>query len=329
MIWGTHISRAVCLVAELGIADLLADGPMNSAKIAQATQTHEPSLYRVLRLLASLGVLTEHDIRTFSLTVLGEWLRTDAPASMRSWAMLFVLEPMFRSFEPIIETVRTGRPGVDLAYGMDFYEFVTDHPQLAQRFQAAMSERTVAFASSVATNYDFSRMRTVADIGGGKGTLLAAILRAHTHLRGVLFDLPEVTADAAAVLHAAGVEDRCEIVARDFFAGVPSDADGYILANVLHNWDDARCVQILSTCRRAMANHARVLIVERLIPDDAAEAVPPVLLADLSMLILTGGQERTNAEYGTLLTAAGLNLVKVQPVATPYGVIEGAPRMVN
>jgi hypothetical protein len=233
---------------------------------------------------------------------------------------------MLRAFEPIIETVRTGTPGVDLAYGMDFYEFVASHAQLAQRFHAAMSERTVAFAPSVAANYDFSSMRTVADIGGGKGTLLAAILRAHAHLRGVLFDLPEVLADAVAVLHAAGVEDRCEIVAGDFFAGVPSDADGYILANVLHNWDDVRSVQILTACRDAMADHARVLIVERLIPDDPADAVP-VLLADLSMLILTGGQERTNAEYGALLTVAGLNLAKVQPVAAPYGVIEGAARL--
>jgi hypothetical protein len=327
MIWGTHISRAVFVVAELGIADLLAAGPMSSANLAQATQTHEPSLNRVLRLLASLGVLNEHDNRAFSLTVLGDRLRTDVPASMRSWAMLFE-SLMVRAFEPIIETVRTGRPGVDLAYGMDFYEFVASHPELAQRFQAAMSERTVAFASSVAANYDFSSMRTVADIGGGKGTLLAAILRAHAHLRGILFDLPEVTADAAAVVQAAGVEDRCEIVAGDFFAGVPRNADGYILANVLHNWDDARSVQILAACRHAMADDGRVLIVERLISNDPAEAVP-VLLADMSMLILTGGQERTNAEYGALLTAAGLNLVKVLPVATPYGVIEGAPRMVN
>jgi hypothetical protein len=327
MIWGIHISRAVHVVAELGIADLLADGPLSSAMLAHATHTHEPSLHRVLRLLASLGVLTEHDHRAFSLTTLGDRLRTDVPASMRSWAMLFE-SSMVGAFEPIIETVRTGKSGVVLAYGMDFYEFVASHPQLAQRFQAAMSERTVAFAPSVAANCDFSRMRTVADIGGGKGTLLAAILRAHAHLRGVLFDLPGVSADAATVLQAAGVEDRCEIVAGDFFEGVPSDADGYILANVLHNWDDARAVQILTACRHAMADGARVLIVERLIPHDPSDAVP-VLLADLSMLILTGGQERTNAEYGELLTAAGLNLVDVLPVATPYGVIEGAPRMVT
>ena len=226
MIWGMHISRAVYVAAELGVADLLAGGPMTAAQLAQATQAHEPSLYRVLRLLASLGVLTEHDHRSFGLTVLGDRLRADVPASMRSWAML-ADSRRCPAFEPIIETVRTGRPGVDIAYGMGLFEFVAAHPDLAQGFQAAMSERTAAFAPSVATGYDFSPMRTVADIGGGKGTLLAAILQAHGHLRGILFDRPPVVADAAEVFAAAGVADRCEIVAGDFFHGVPADADAY------------------------------------------------------------------------------------------------------
>jgi SAM-dependent methyltransferase len=322
MIWGIHISRAVYVVAELGIADLLADGPMTAAQLAQATQAHEPSLYRVLRLLASLGVLTEHDGHSFSLTILGQRLRSGVPASMRSWAMLVESLGGVRAFEPIIETVKTGKSGVDIAHGMSIFEFLPRHPQLAPGFQAAMSERTAAFAPSVATGYDFSPMRTVADIGGGKGTLLAAILRGHGHLRGVLFDLPPVVADAADVFRAAGVADRCQIMPGDFFRGVPEGADGYILANVLHDWDDADSVRILGHCRRAMAKDGRVLIVERLIPDDPAEAVP-VLLSDLNMLVFTGGQERTNAEYGQLLTQAGLNLARVQPVTPPYGVIEG------
>src|SRR5262249_13852477 len=158
----------------------------------------------------------------------------------------------------IVETLRTGRTGVDLGHGMEFFELVASHPPLAHRFQAAMSERTAGFAGSLASSYDFSRMRTVADIGGGKGTLLAAILGAHPHLRGVLFDLPDVSVDAASVLRAAGVVDRCEIIAGDFFSGVPCGADGYILANVLHDWDDARSVQILRALRDAMPDRARV-----------------------------------------------------------------------
>ena len=322
MIWGIHISRAVYVAAELGIADMLAGGPMTAAELAHATNTHGPSLYRILRLLASLGVLKEQNERAFSLTVLGDRLRGDVPASMRSWAMLVESLGGVRAFEPIIETVRTGTPGVDLAHGMSIFEFVTTHPEQAQGFHAAMSERTAAFAPSVATSYDFSDIGTVADIGGGKGTLLAAILQAHSHLRGVLFDRPAVTAEAAQVLSVAGVKDRCEMVRGDFFEGVPKGADRYILANVLHDWDDMRAVQILGNCRRAMAKDGRVLIVERLIPDDLADALP-VLLSDINMLIFTGGQERTNAEYANLLTAAGLKLGNVQAVTAPYGVIEG------
>jgi hypothetical protein len=187
-----------------------------------------------------------------------------------------------------------------------------------------MSDRTAAFAPGVAAGYDFSAVRTVADIGGGQGTLLTAILRAHGHLRDLLLDRPPAVADAAATFAAAGVADRCQIVPGDFFNGVPGGADAYILANVLHDWDDAHAVRILGTCRQAMAEGGRVLIVERLIPDDPADAVP-VLLSDLNMLVLTGGRERTNAEYGQLLAGAGLKLAKVQPVAPPYGVIEGLP----
>jgi hypothetical protein len=322
MISGIHISRVVYVAAELGLADRLAGGPMNSTELAQATQTHEPSLYRVLRVLASLGVLTEDADRSFDLTLLGERLRTDVPASMRSWAMLVESLGGVRAFEPIIETVRTGTPGVDLAHGMSIFEFVETHPQLAQGFHAAMSDRTAQFAPSVAAGYDFSAMRIVADIGGGKGTLLAAVLRANGHLHGVLFDLPGVVANAREVLRNAGVEDRCEIVPGDFFTRVPEGADAYIMANVLHDWDDARSVGILHSCRAAMATGGRVLIVERLIPDDPAAALL-VLLSDINMLVFTGGKERTNAQYGKLLTEAGLNPGRVLPFAPPYGVIEG------
>jgi O-methyltransferase domain len=319
MCWGIHISRAVYVVAELGIADHLAAGPLTAAQLAQATQTHEPSLYRVLRLLASLGVFTECDHRSFRLTVLGERLRTNAPASMRSFAVLSGVG--FQAWEPIVETVKTGRSGMLLAYGVGPFEFLAAQPDLRQKFQAGMSERTAAFARSVASGCDFSAMRTVADIGGGKGTLLAAILRAHGHLRAILFELPSMVDGAADVLRAAGVADRCEIVPGDFFEGVPAGADAYLLANVLHDWDDVDSVRILVACRQAMEKDGRVLVVERLIPDDPADAAA-TLLSDLNMLVISGGGERTNAEYGRLLAEAGLSLAKVRPVAPPYGVIE-------
>jgi orsellinic acid C2-O-methyltransferase len=321
MIWGLHISRAVYLAAELGVADLLAASPQGAAALAEATQAGEAALYRVLRLLVALGVLTEPEPGLFGLTVLGDRLRTDVPASMRNWAMLADTIG-FRAHEPILDAIRTGKTGTEIAYGMATMERVRRDTRRAARFDAAMSERTAAFAPSVATTYDYSGMHVIADIGGGQGTLLAAILRRHKHLRGILFDVPDVAPRAAGVLRDAGVADRCQIVAGDFFAGVPDGADGYLLANVLHDWDDGKAVQILQACRNAMRPGGRVLIAERLIPEEPRDAVP-VLLSDLNMLLVSGGQERTSTQYGTLLTAAGLQPGRVQPVAVPYGVIEG------
>jgi SAM-dependent methyltransferase len=321
MIWGLHISRAVYLAAELGVADLLAEGPRTAVDLAQVTQTDESALYRVLRLLAALGVLTEPEPRLFGLTVLGDRLRSDVPASMRNWALLADTLG-FGAHEPIVDAVRTGKTGTEIAYGTGTMEQVRGDAQRAARFDAAMSERTAAFAASVAAAYDFTGMRVIADIGGGNGTLLAAILRRHQRLRGILFDVPDAARRAERVLRDAGVAGRCEIVAGDFFVSVPEGADGYLLANVLHDWDDHRAAAILQTCGRAMNPCGRVLIAERLIPDDPRDAVP-VLLSDLNMLLLSGGQERTNAEYGALLAAAGLRPGRIQPVAPPYGVIEG------
>ncbi len=318
--WGIHVSRCVYAVAELGIADLLAGGPVSSDQLAQLTDTHEPSLYRVLRLLAALHIFEEHDGRSFSLTVIGEPLCTDATPSMRSWATLLDAVGL-RSFEHILDTIRTGTPGFNLETGIGVFEFLAQHPEKASNFDAAMAERTAAFAPSVADCCDFSDIRSVVDVGGGNGTLLVEILRRHPHLSGVLFEAPTVAARADAVLDATDIAGRCELLAGDFFEQIPGGADCYLLANVLHDWDDQRSIEILRNCRRAMPGAGRVLIIERLIPNDDHDPVP-TLLSDINMLIVTGGQERTDAEYGNLLERAGLRLTAVQKVAFPYGVIE-------
>jgi hypothetical protein len=322
MIWGIHISRCVYAVAELGVADLLADGPMSSAELATATATDEPSLYRVLRALAALGVFEEQDGRRFTLSVIGERLRTGAPAGMRSWAIFLEALGGVSPFAHILETIKTGRPGHEIEFGMDLFEFVAQNPEAAALFDAAMSERTAAYAPSVAEACDFSDVRTIVDVGGGKGTLLVEILRRHAHLSGILFEIPTVATRADAVLDATDIADRCRVLAGDFFVRVPEGADCYVLANVIHDWNGPRAIEILRNCRQAMSGAGRVLIVERLIPEDGADPVP-TLLSDINMLVLTGGRERTNAEYGKLLQAAGLKLGNLQAVALPYGVIEG------
>jgi SAM-dependent methyltransferase len=321
MIWGTHISRAVYVAAELGIADLLADGPVDCADLAAATGCREPALYRVLRLLAALDVFAETGPRVFGLRPLGDRLRTGVPGSMRSWATFLEALGGVRPFGHLLETVRTGEPGFDLEHGMPLFQFLAREPESAAVFDAAMSERTSAFAASVAVAHAFSDVRTVVDVGGGDGTLLVAILRRHAHLSGVLVETPSVAARASAVLDAADIANRCEVLAGDFFACLPGGADCYLLANVLHDWDDARSIRILRSCRDAMARGGRVLIAERLIPDEPA-AVLPALLSDINMLVITGGQERTNDEYARLLAAAGLTVAAVRPATFPYGVIE-------
>jgi hypothetical protein len=322
MIWGTHISRAVYVAAELGIADLLADGPLGSSELARRTGTHAQSLHRVLRLLAALGVLEQDDGGAFGLTIIGERLRADAPAGLRSWATFLDAIGAIRGFEHILETVRTARPGFDLAQGTTLFESLDAHPDRAAAFDAAMSERTAAFAPSVADGWDFSDIRTVVDVAGGQGILLAGILRRHPHLEGVLFELPAVAARAGAVLDGRVVADRCQVIPGDFFARVPDGADCYILANVLHDWNDTEGTLILRNCRRAMARHGTVLIVERRIRERDGDAIP-ALLSDINMLVITGGRERTDAEYAELLNAAGLRLGGITPVAFPYCVIEG------
>lgn len=325
LIGGLHISRALNCVAELSIPDRLAGGPLTSAELAQVTQTHEPSLYRVLRLLAALGVLEELDPRTFRLTIMGDRLRSEANVGMRAWATFFEALGGVRPFAHILETVRTGNPGFDLEFGAAVFDYLPAHADNFATFNAAMSERTAAFAPSVATGYDFSDARRIVDLGGGDGTLLVEILRRHPHLTALLFDLPAVVGNADALLDSPDVADRCQVLAGDFFERVPEGADCYLLANVLHDWDDERCLQILRNCRRARPATARVLIIERLIPEDGTDPLP-TLLSDINMLILTGGRERTNAEYTELLEAAGFSVGSVLPAAFPYGVIEGIAR---
>jgi hypothetical protein len=322
MIWGIHISRCVYAAAELGIADLLADGPQSSQELAEATGMHEPSLYRVLRVLAALGVFEEHDGRQFSLTVVGERLRTGAKLGMRSWAVFLEALGGVRPFAHILETLRTGTPGRELEFKEQLFDSLSRDLEAAKIFDHAMAERTAAYAPSLADTCDFSEVRTIVDVGGGNGTLLVEILRRHRHLSGLLFEIATVGARADAVLDATDLADRCQVLAGDFFEQVPS-ADCYLLANVLHDWDDQRSIELLRNCRKAMRGAGRVLIIERLIPEDGADPVP-TLLSDINMLVLTGGRERTNREYGALLAAAGLRPAGVTPVAFPYGVIEGA-----
>ena len=277
----------------------------------------------MLRVLAALGVFEEHGGRSFGLTVVGERLRRDAPAGMRSWAVFLEGLGGVRPFGHILHTLKTGASGFDTEFGMGIFEYVSQNPEVAAIFDAAMSERTAAYTPPASPSSTTSpTLAWSSTSAAARGRCWVEILRRHAHLHGVLLEIPTGGSPAPRPSIEADIADRCKVIAGDFFERVPEGADCYVMANVLHDWDDTRSIEILGNCRRAMTDGAKVLIVERLIPEDGSDPVP-TLLSDINMLVITGGQERTNAEYGNLLESAGLKLGNIQPVAAPYGTIEG------
>jgi hypothetical protein len=324
MITGFYVSRAIHVVAKLGIADLLADGARGHDDLAKATGSHAPSLNRVLRLLAGAGLFTEEADGRFALTPIGACLRSGVPGSMRAAALLFGGITQ-QAWGDLLYSVETGEPAFRRVFGMEPFAYMAEHPDEAANFDAAMADFTKHIARAVAAAYDFSSFRRIVDVGGGNGTLLAGILKANPTLSGVLFDLPEVAERASAPLRELGLADRCEIVGGDFFKAVPAGADAYLLKHVIHDWNDDRAGEILGSCRRAMGAAARLLIVEGVYPAriDQSDESRGAASNDVNMLVCTGGRQRSEAEFRTLYAAAGFRLTRIVPTQTPVKVIEG------
>jgi hypothetical protein len=328
MISGFYVSRAIHVMARLGIADILSNGPADAEELARRTKTHAPSLKRVLRLLVAAGVATEDERGQFGLTAIGVCLRTDVPGSMRAVALLFggITE---RAWGELLYSVETGEPAFRRVFGKDSFAYLAEHPQEAANFEAAMSTFTAPIAALVATAYDFSGVRHVVDVGGGNGTLLAGILKAHPHLKGTLLDLPEVVERACPSPRELGLADRCEVVGGNFFAQVPEGADAYLLKHVIHDWNDDRAAAILQACRRAMPHAAKLLIVEGVYPQriDQSDASRGAAANDVNMLVCTGGGQRSEAEFRKLYAGAGFTLSRIIATDLPYAsIIEGVPR---
>lgn len=313
------VSRAVYAAAKLGIADLLRDEPKNCADLAQSTGTHAPSLYRLMRALASVGVFEENEQGCFGLTPVGATLRTDIAGSLRYFAIEELGENHYPAWEKVLYSIKTGGIAFDHVYGESKWQYMTDHPDEAKIFDAAMSSFSSVVAAAVVDAYDFSSSATVVDMGGGDGTMLAAILKGHPSLRGVLADLPHVAEGALGRFKKEGLADRSQIAPGSFFESAPA-GDTYVLKFIIHDWDDQQSVAILKNCRGAMAANGRVLLVEAVIYPGPATAFSKCL--DLNMLVMTGGRERTEAEYRALLDAAGLPLTRIIPTATAMSVIE-------
>ncbi|GAB2693352.1 methyltransferase [Nocardia thraciensis] len=327
MMFGTICSQVVGAAARLGLADHLGDAELTPAELAAATGTHPGALARLLRALAALDLVTETRAGAFGLSETGMLLRTDRPDSQAAAALLFTDPAMLRAWERPEDAVRTGRPTFEGLYGTDFFGFLAANPQLSQRFNTTMRQITLPIAQLLPASYEFTRHRTLVDVGGGDGTVLSEILRAVPGLRGVLFDSAAGLAEAAATLAAAAVTDRCRVEAGDFFSAVPAGADAYLLKSILHDWDDERCVAILGRCRSAISDSGRLLIVETVLPEAASGAEPALYLSDVNMLVNMGGQERTRSEFETLCGRAGFSITAAHPMTppAPYSIIEAKP----
>jgi hypothetical protein len=327
LLTGHYVSRALYVAAKLGVADLLTSGPRSAEELAVPAGAHGPSLRRLLRLLASHGVFAETEEGRFGLTPISDCLRSDSPTTSRPVALLFA-GPNMRAWDELLYSVQTGRIAFDHAYGMPAFQYIAEHPEDAATFNAAMTAASSVAAANVPSAYDFSSHRTLVDVGGGHGILLISILRANSRLRAVLYELPFVAEGARKAIAEAGLADRCDVVSGDFFQDVPRGADAYILKSVIHDWDDAKSIQILGHCRRAITPEGRLLLVELVLPDrvDRSPRSQMGTGSDINMLVNVGGRERTEGDFRRLLEAAGFRLLSIRPVAnTMTSVLESAP----
>jgi hypothetical protein len=322
LIEGYRVTQALYVAATLGIADLLAGGSRTSDELAAATGAHPPTLYRLLRALASVDVLRELDGRRFELAPLGQPLRSDAPNSVAGLAAYVGRPYYWQAWGGLEHSVRTGENAFRHAYGTDLWAYRAERPEESAIFDRAMTSNSRRAVAALLAAYDFGRFHTIVDVGGGNGALLAAILAAHPALQGVLFDQPHVVAHAPELLAAAGVDGRCQVIAGSFFETVPAGADAYVLRNIIHDWEDEDCQRILAVVRRAIPAAGTLLILERTLglPNEGREAK----FSDLNMLVAPGGRERTEAEFAALLAAAGFRLARVVE-ADGSAVLEGLP----
>ena len=312
-------TQAISVVARLGIADLIVESPKNADELAIATKTHGPSLRRLLRFLAGHQIFEEDASGLYRNTPASNVLRSDHPCSVRAVAIMQGAHFIWRPWGELYEAVVSGKSSIDRIYGDSFFNhLVTDAGDNAI-FDAAMTVGALGGLTVIPLAYDFSRFERIVDVGGGQGALLDGILRKNPQLRGILVDLPAVVAGASA-LSKGPARDRCEIVGADFFLSLPQDADAYLIKSVLHNWSDEYAVKILKNCRQAIRPDGTLLLVERVLkpqnePDEAR-------FMDLNMMVIHGGRERTEKEFGALLHDAGFSMTRVIEMPAAWSIIE-------
>lgn len=321
---GLRASQALFVAAQLKIADHLSEKPLNNYELAAITGTDSAALGRVMRALCALGIFSELDSGHFSLNPVAQLLRSDVSGSYRAGVLFLAGAVRWRCWSGLLETVKTGVKASEQVLGMPLFDFYAAHPEESKVHDDAMRAFSASHAPALLDAIDLRQAGVVVDVGGGTGELLAAILAAHPGLRGVLFDLPNVVAQAAPVLSKSKVADRCAVEGGSFFEHVPSHGDTYLLKQIVHDWDDARASSILRCCRRCMPQDAKLLIIERRVPEPSEPTEPAeTFFADLEMLVMTsGGRERTEAEFRKLLADAGFKHLRTLTTASPLCVFE-------
>lgn len=326
MIIGVWIPAAIHATAELGIADALANGPRHSDDLAREISADPMTLQRLLRAISVLELCNEIEPGVFALTPLGASLRTDAPDSVHAWALLIGGQHVWHCWSRLAECVRRGQPAPNLD-GSDVYSDIAADPARAAVFNQAMTDLLQPSAQSLVAAYDFSEIRSLVDLGGGHGALLAAVLSAYRSMRGVVFDRPQCQDGAMRLLERHGVAPRAEFVSGNFFDSVPRGYDCYILKSCLQDWDDEHGRTILHTCRANMDAASRLLVIGRPAPEQIGTSAFDGLVAgvDLNMLVNTGGRERTKAEYQSLLENSGFRIARVVAPPSRLAIFDARP----
>jgi len=315
--WGSHV---VYVAAKLGLADLLAKGAMSAEQLAERTETHAPSLYRLMRTLASLGIMNEDSSHRFSLTPVGEAMKTGAPGCARA-TILTIASPWWTTgFGELMYSVQTGKSGFEKIIQMPIFDWFADHPEEASLFNETMLGIHGAEPAAIAAAYDFTGLKTIVDVGGSTGNLLATVLERNPECRGILFDMPHVVRDAPAFLKSRGLANRIKIEPGSFLESVPAGGDAYMLSHIIHDWSEDQCLTILGNCRRVMNPDTRLMIIEMVLPP--GNTPHPGKMLDMMMLVGPGGRERTAEEYGELLSKADLRLTRVVPTDSAVSVVE-------
>lgn len=317
---GYWYSQGMHVVTKLGIADLLADGAKTADELAEQTGSHTPTLYRLMRAMGSVGVFAEDAEKRFSLTPVGALLKK-GPNSMHAMAMHWIENPSYTAWGNLDKCIETGDTGFVVTWGKEIFPYYAENPVSNGYFNEAMTNYSEAVVKDVLGAYDFSGAETIVDIGGGHGAFINSILQTAPGSKGILFDQPAVIESAKTANESTGLGARCEMVGGDFFAEVPAGGDVYTMKAIIHDWDDDRAVKILQNVHSAMKDDGKLLLVEAVVTNEGPNTVFSKWL-DMHMLIMTGGMERTEAEYGQLLEKAGFKMVRVVPTPGLNQIIE-------